>query len=118
MGSEQNGLQLNKSQPYQRDSHGQSGSGSHKCMTCEFSFRTREMLFNHLSTHVSCDHDDCEFVGVAAAVAKHKREEHEQPESLTVFAMDHPAILQAWLEQRRKNFPSSGNIKLKQLREQ
>ena len=32
--------------------------------------------------------------------------------------MDHPAILQAWLEQRRKNFPSSGNLKLKQLREQ
>ena len=32
--------------------------------------------------------------------------------------MDHPAILQAWLEERRKKFPSSGNVKLKQLREQ
>ena len=32
--------------------------------------------------------------------------------------MDHPVILEAWLEQRRKNFPSSGNVKLKQLREQ
>lgn len=76
------------------------------------------MLFDHLSTHVSCDYDDCDFVGVAAAVTKHKREEHEQPESLTVFAMDHPAILQAWLQERRKKFPSSGNVKLKQLREQ
>ena len=38
----------------------------------------------NFSTHVSCDYDDCDFVGVAPAVTKHKREEHEQPESLTV----------------------------------
>lgn len=32
--------------------------------------------------------------------------------------MDHPEIVEAWRKQRRKNFPSSGNIKLKKLREQ
>ena len=32
--------------------------------------------------------------------------------------MEHPAVLEAWLQQRRKNFPSSGNVKLKKLREE
>ena len=36
------------------------------------------------STHIQCDHDDCDFVGVPQTVSKHKREEHEQPESVQV----------------------------------
>ena len=32
--------------------------------------------------------------------------------------MEHPVVLEAWLQQRRKNFPSSGNVQLKKLREE
>ena len=37
-----------KSKPHHKNAFGQTGNGSHKCMTCDFSFRSREMLFDHL----------------------------------------------------------------------
>jgi len=82
------------------------------CSVCNIVFPSRDKLYIHLSNHVSCEHEGCDFVGTSKTVSEHRQTEHDAI-AATLFKMESPELLTAWIAQRKKNFPTQANVESK-----
>ncbi|KAF7728324.1 nuclear fragile X mental retardation protein interacting protein 1 [Apophysomyces ossiformis] len=92
-------------------------SGSYCCNRW---YKSSTALVNHQKQHISCP--DCEFVGVKYLVQQHEETEHGKPGKKrkpdgvvpsNAPKIDTPEELAAWIEARKRNWPSQANIERK-----
>ncbi|KAG0194219.1 nuclear fragile X mental retardation protein interacting protein 1 [Apophysomyces sp. BC1034] len=87
---------------------------------CNRWYKTTASLTSHEKQHVSCP--DCKFTGIKSVVQQHEETEHGKPGKKrkpdgivppNAPKIDTPEDLQAWIEARKKNWPSQANVERK-----
>lgn len=77
------------------------------CEPCEKSFKTQELYEVHLTTHVACSHEGCNYSASKGALKM-----HELLHTHNMFAkLSTPEEIAAYRQERRKRFPSMAKQK-------
>ncbi|KAM4699599.1 FMR1-interacting protein NUFIP1-like [Discoglossus pictus] len=88
---------------------------THYCDTCERSFTTTEKYYEHVSQHVECPEEDCEYTAHKKLVKIHWNNRHAP--GAKRIKLDTPEEIAKWREERKKNFPTLENIAKKEQME-
>ena len=101
----------------------------HHCKTCSVSFPNQKALQAHLNSHIKCS--KCSFTASKKVVSAHYKAKHGEyagrglktisiqipgNRSIQKFKIcigNHPDDIQAWIEERKKRFPTRENLKKK-----
>ena len=101
----------------------------HHCETCSVSFPNQKALQAHLNSHIKCS--KCSFTASKKVVSAHYKANHGEyagrglktisiqipgNRSIQKFKIcigNHPDDIQAWIEERKKRFPTRDNLKKK-----
>ncbi|KAI9012988.1 hypothetical protein BC832DRAFT_275742 [Gaertneriomyces semiglobifer] len=85
------------------------------CEACDVKFAHISQHRAHINTHVKCPH--CDFTASKKVVRLHEEEEHGIVEGLQpIFTrkLDTPEEIEKWIAERKKNWPTEGNIAKKE----
>ena len=72
------------------------------CDRCDRSFRTQELLNQHISEHIPCGINGCQFVAHPKIVERHIQMQHETGLAEQIMKLNTPEEIQKWREERKK----------------
>ncbi|KAJ3584024.1 hypothetical protein NHX12_014521 [Muraenolepis orangiensis] len=81
------------------------------CDTCDRGFKTEEIHSEHMSQHIKCSFPDCNFTAHEKIVSIHWKNSHAP--GAKRIKLDTPEEITKWKEDRRRNYPTLGNIEEK-----
>lgn len=85
------------------------------CKYCREGFRSENELFQHRKSHEKCPYDSCQFNASAKIIAEHIQRVHLKTNSLVkIQDLTTPEQIEKWKEERRKRFPTTANVILRQ----
>mmetsp|Transcript_35125 Transcript_35125/g.76890 ORF Transcript_35125/g.76890 Transcript_35125/m.76890 type:complete len:556 (+) Transcript_35125:218-1885(+) len=105
--------------------------GIYKCPNCpSASFPTQRALDTHISAHVTCRHEGCGYTASKGLVNAHFASKHGKfkgrglktitiavpgcrVQKFKICVGSHPDDIQAWIEERKKKFPTRAKLKKK-----
>ncbi|XP_056411395.1 FMR1-interacting protein NUFIP1 isoform X2 [Hyla sarda] len=127
-GHQQHPLHLVGPRHYGHSRHVQEGNGWHGnndhkkkkrkepvysyfCDPCDRGFKNQEKYEEHVSQHVKCQEEDCNFRAHEKLVQFHWRNMHGP--GAKRIKLDTPDEINKWREERRKNYPTLQNVSKK-----
>ena len=85
------------------------------CKYCQEGFKNDTELFQHRRSHAKCPYDDCKFNANDATIAIHIQKVHLKQNGLVkIQDLSTPEQIEKWREERRKRYPTTQNIILRQ----
>ncbi|KAG8265460.1 nuclear fragile X mental retardation protein interacting protein 1 [Homalodisca vitripennis] len=90
--------------------------GDFYCETCDRSWKTQEMLEEHVSQHEVCGRDGCTFTGHPKVVQKHVELQHDTGLYQRIVA-DNPDDIAKWIAERKRRFPTKENVQKKEAQQ-
>lgn len=85
------------------------------CKYCQEGFSSDTELFQHRRTHVKCPYDNCCFNANETVIAAHIQKVHlRQNTNVKIQDLTTPEQIQKWREERRKKYPTTQNVILRQ----
>ena len=84
------------------------------CDPCEKEFKVESQYKSHLATHVQCQSPGCTFSASLRVVKDHIAAAHGDGGEKKTFVLETPEEIEKWRAERRKNWPSSNNLKRRQ----
>lgn len=86
------------------------------CKYCREGFSGENELYQHRKAHERCPFEDCKFNANAKVIAEHIQRVHVQKGNALVKIQDltTPEQIEKWKEERRKRFPTTANVLLRQ----
>lgn len=72
------------------------------CDRCDRSFKTQELLNYHISEHIPCGINGCQFVAHPKIVERHIQMQHETGLAEQIMRLNTPEEIQKWREERKK----------------
>lgn len=85
------------------------------CKFCREGFCSENELFQHRKNHERCPYDGCKFNASGKVVADHISRVHMKTNSLVkVQDLTTPEQIEKWREERRKRYPTTANVMLRQ----
>lgn len=118
--------QFNANAPSNKQGLYKPQNDSFHCDSCEISFQTESAFMSHRASHVKCT--TCEFTASKKIVCAHFQSAHgkfagrglktvtiqipgsKYNQQFKICVGNHPDDIQAWIEERRKKFPTRANI--------
>ncbi|XP_071839471.1 uncharacterized protein [Apostichopus japonicus] len=87
------------------------------CDVCQVGFTTKEEESEHRNQHKQCDVEGCRFEGISKVLEIHKQQAHQPNIPAVKWSRDTDDV-KAWLEERKRNFPTNANITAKKAVEE
>ncbi|PIK51492.1 putative nuclear fragile X mental retardation-interacting protein 1 [Apostichopus japonicus] len=87
------------------------------CDVCQVGFMTKEEESEHRNQHKQCDVEGCRFEGISKVLEVHKQQAHQPNIPAVKWSRDTDDV-KAWLEERKRNFPTNANITAKKAVEE
>jgi nuclear fragile X mental retardation-interacting protein 1 len=85
------------------------------CKFCQEGFASENDLSQHRKSHEKCPYDDCKFNANEKAIAEHVQRVHLKSSTLVkIQDLTTPEQVEKWKEERRKRYPTTANILLRQ----
>lgn len=85
------------------------------CKYCREGFSSENELFQHRKSHERCPFEDCQFNASGKVIAEHVQRVHMKTNSLVkIQDLTTPEQVEKWREERRKRYPTSANVSLRQ----
>lgn len=75
---------------------------SFSCDRCDRSFKSAELLAEHVAEHIPCGIDGCPFVAHPKIVEKHIQMQHETGLASKIMKLTTPEEIDRWREERKK----------------
>lgn len=88
------------------------------CEACDRDFFPQFKYLEHMSQHKTCNIDGCKFTAHEKIIAVHVRMQHSSGLYDKIRNIESPEDIAAWIEQRKKRFPSKENIVKRQLQQE
>ena len=122
-GVDENEIEISDLSP-QKDDELKSNACPYQCPNCpNASFPTQKALDGHISSHITCRHDGCNYTASKGLVNAHYASEHGKfsgrglktvtlavpgcrVQRFKICVGDHPDDIQAWIAERKKRFPT------------
>ena len=83
------------------------GSQFFSCDRCDRSFKSAQLLAEHVSEHIPCGIDGCPFVAHPKIVEKHIQMQHETGLASKIMKLTTPEEIGRWREERKKYLPKT-----------
>lgn len=85
------------------------------CKFCQEGFASENELFQHRKSHEKCPYESCKFNANGKAIAEHVQRVHLKSSTLVkIQDLTTPEQIEKWKEERRKRYPTTANILLRQ----
>ncbi len=124
---DENEIEISDLSP-QKDDEPESNACPFQCPNCpNASFPTQKALDGHISAHITCRHEGCNYTASKGLVNAHYASEHGKfsgrglktvtvavpgcrVQRFKICVGDHPDDIQAWIAERKKRFPTRERI--------
>ncbi|XP_041354624.1 nuclear fragile X mental retardation-interacting protein 1-like [Gigantopelta aegis] len=84
------------------------------CDTCDRGFKMKDKYDEHVDGHQQCSVAGCPYVAAPKLVQLHFQLQHKCGLAKKVWSLESQKDVDKWIAERKKNFPTSGNIKKKE----
>ncbi|XP_041347125.1 nuclear fragile X mental retardation-interacting protein 1-like [Gigantopelta aegis] len=84
------------------------------CDTCNRGFKMKDKYDEHVDGHQQCSVAGCPYVAAPKLVQLHFQLQHKCGLAKKVWSLESQENVDKWIAEKRKNFPTSGNIKKKE----
>lgn len=83
------------------------------CEVCDRGFKTEDKYTEHCQSHKTCGVNGCKFTAAEKLVEIHFRNFHMSGVDRKVSKLETPEDIQKYINDRKKNFPTRGNVETK-----
>jgi len=83
------------------------------CEPCDLGFQNENLLQNHMNTHEKCTVEGCNFSSSPFVMKVHLKSVHHPRIARLIKRLDTPEAIEKWKQERKKNYPTSERINIK-----
>ncbi|CAL1293237.1 unnamed protein product [Larinioides sclopetarius] len=94
-----------------KDKEDREGNKPYACDTCDRAFAVEQELKFHLSEHIKCSAENCDFEAHPKIVFLHKKMQHETGYAEAINKLKDAEEIAKWRAERKRRFPTAENIR-------